>query len=95
MTTEVSLSTLASIYSNFLFKLFCQDHVDQTATYSPPAGGGARCLSEETHQYVLTNFNAPTKCAYCTSLMIGMERQGVICHSTYTWQGLAFQRLNS
>jgi len=62
-----------------------QDNVDQVAMYSPPAATAAvnKGLSEDTHQYFITNFNAPTKCSYCTSLMIGMERQGVVCHSTY------------
>ncbi|KAL3874670.1 hypothetical protein ACJMK2_037651 [Sinanodonta woodiana] len=31
------------------------------------------------HSYVMKNFNSPVKCQQCTSLMIGIQRQGIIC----------------
>nr|KAF6485439.1 hypothetical protein HJG63_010642 [Rousettus aegyptiacus] len=33
----------------------------------------------KTHQFFLTNFTAPTKCHQCTSLMVGLIRQGCAC----------------
>lgn len=29
------------------------------------------------HQFLVRTFSSPTKCNYCTSLMIGLTRQGV------------------
>ncbi|CRL04166.1 CLUMA_CG017277, isoform A [Clunio marinus] len=31
------------------------------------------------HQFVVRSFTSPTKCMHCTSLMIGLTRQGVVC----------------
>lgn len=31
------------------------------------------------HQFCVRNFSAPTKCNHCTSLMIGLTRQGAAC----------------
>ncbi|XP_050527294.1 serine/threonine-protein kinase Genghis Khan [Daktulosphaira vitifoliae] len=31
------------------------------------------------HQFVVRTFSSPTKCNHCTSLMVGLVRQGVIC----------------
>ncbi|MCJ8736793.1 hypothetical protein PDJAM_G00016520 [Pangasius djambal] len=33
----------------------------------------------KAHQFVVKSFNAPTKCNQCTSLMVGLIRQGCIC----------------
>ncbi|XP_047382831.1 serine/threonine-protein kinase MRCK alpha-like isoform X2 [Sciurus carolinensis] len=33
----------------------------------------------KTHQFFLTSFTAPTKCHQCTSLMVGLIRQGCAC----------------
>nr|XP_040127478.1 serine/threonine-protein kinase MRCK alpha-like isoform X2 [Ictidomys tridecemlineatus] len=33
----------------------------------------------KTHQFFLTSFSAPTKCHQCTSLMVGLIRQGCAC----------------
>ncbi|XP_008591148.1 PREDICTED: serine/threonine-protein kinase MRCK alpha-like [Galeopterus variegatus] len=33
----------------------------------------------KTHQFFLTTFTAPTKCQQCTSLMVGLIRQGCVC----------------
>lgn len=31
------------------------------------------------HQFVIRTFSSPTKCNHCTSLMVGLVRQGVLC----------------
>uniref|UniRef100_A0A8C2C781 non-specific serine/threonine protein kinase n=1 Tax=Cyprinus carpio TaxID=7962 RepID=A0A8C2C781_CYPCA len=36
-------------------------------------------LSPKAHQFVVKTFNAPTKCNQCTSLMVGLIRQGCSC----------------
>ncbi|KAG9344779.1 hypothetical protein JZ751_010466 [Albula glossodonta] len=33
----------------------------------------------KAHQFVVKSFNTPTKCNQCTSLMVGLIRQGCIC----------------
>ncbi|XP_061602550.1 serine/threonine-protein kinase MRCK alpha isoform X2 [Cololabis saira] len=33
----------------------------------------------KAHQFVVTSFNTPTKCNQCTSLMVGLMRQGCTC----------------
>uniref|UniRef100_A0A8B9QUU7 Serine/threonine-protein kinase MRCK alpha n=1 Tax=Apteryx owenii TaxID=8824 RepID=A0A8B9QUU7_APTOW len=38
------------------------------------------CLSQpKAHQFVVKSFNTPTKCNQCTSLMVGLIRQGCTC----------------
>uniref|UniRef100_A0A673CWT5 Serine/threonine-protein kinase MRCK alpha n=1 Tax=Sphaeramia orbicularis TaxID=375764 RepID=A0A673CWT5_9TELE len=38
------------------------------------------CLSQpKAHQFVVKTFNTPTKCNQCTSLMVGLIRQGCTC----------------
>uniref|UniRef100_A0A8C6Y262 Serine/threonine-protein kinase MRCK alpha n=1 Tax=Naja naja TaxID=35670 RepID=A0A8C6Y262_NAJNA len=43
---------------------------------SPYSGSG---LSPKAHQFVVKSFNTPTKCNQCTSLMVGLIRQGCTC----------------
>nr|CAD7255964.1 unnamed protein product [Timema shepardi] len=31
------------------------------------------------HQFLVRTFSSPTKCSHCTSLMVGLTRQGVVC----------------
>ncbi|XP_018047278.1 PREDICTED: serine/threonine-protein kinase Genghis Khan isoform X2 [Atta colombica] len=33
----------------------------------------------KSHQFLVRTFSAPTKCNHCTSLMVGLTRQGVVC----------------
>ncbi|XP_033250637.1 serine/threonine-protein kinase Genghis Khan-like isoform X2 [Drosophila miranda] len=33
------------------------------------------------HQFLVRTFSSPTKCNHCTSLMVGLTRQGVVCES--------------
>lgn len=36
-------------------------------------------LQPKAHQFVVKSFNTPTKCNQCTSLMVGLIRQGCTC----------------
>ena len=40
---------------------------------------GSQELMSEAHRFSVTSFIKPIKCHYCTSLMLGLERQGVVC----------------
>ncbi|PSN44675.1 hypothetical protein C0J52_15639 [Blattella germanica] len=33
----------------------------------------------KSHQFLVRTFSSPTKCSHCTSLMVGLTRQGVVC----------------
>uniref|UniRef100_A0A8D9BB06 Serine/threonine-protein kinase Genghis Khan n=1 Tax=Cacopsylla melanoneura TaxID=428564 RepID=A0A8D9BB06_9HEMI len=35
--------------------------------------------SSKHHQFITRTFTSPTKCNHCTSLMVGLTRQGVVC----------------
>ncbi|CAB3256072.1 unnamed protein product [Arctia plantaginis] len=43
----------------------------------------------KVHQFLVRTFSSPTKCNHCTSLMIGLTRQGVVCETcglaVHTW----------
>ena len=34
---------------------------------------------QKVHQFLVRTFSTPSKCNHCTSLMIGLTRQGVVC----------------
>lgn len=36
-------------------------------------------LQRKTHQFFVKSFTTPTKCHQCTSLMVGLIRQGCSC----------------
>ncbi|XP_053568603.1 serine/threonine-protein kinase MRCK alpha [Bombina bombina] len=40
---------------------------------------GTSTPKPKAHQFVVKSFNAPTKCNQCTSLMVGLIRQGCTC----------------
>uniref|UniRef100_A0A8C4FHL4 Serine/threonine-protein kinase MRCK alpha n=1 Tax=Dicentrarchus labrax TaxID=13489 RepID=A0A8C4FHL4_DICLA len=46
-----------------------------------PASKGRRVstITPKAHQFVVKSFNTPTKCNQCTSLMVGLIRQGCTC----------------
>lgn len=33
----------------------------------------------KSHQFLVRTFSSPHKCNHCTSLMVGLTRQGVVC----------------
>ena len=36
-------------------------------------------LRSKSHQFLVRSFPSPLKCNHCTSLMVGLSRQGVVC----------------
>ncbi|XP_064020401.1 serine/threonine-protein kinase MRCK alpha isoform X10 [Pogoniulus pusillus] len=42
-------------------------------------GSGLSTPKPKAHQFVVKSFNTPTKCNQCTSLMVGLIRQGCTC----------------
>ncbi|XP_078239132.1 serine/threonine-protein kinase MRCK alpha isoform X8 [Pogona vitticeps] len=46
---------------------------------SPYIGSGLSVPKPKAHQFVVKSFNTPTKCNQCTSLMVGLIRQGCTC----------------
>eukprot|EP00063_Salmo_salar_P086478 XP_014061313.1 PREDICTED: serine/threonine-protein kinase MRCK alpha-like isoform X1 [Salmo salar] len=52
-----------------------------TPTLRPGGYGsiGRSSPKPKAHQFVVKSFNAPTKCNQCTSLMVGLIRQGCTC----------------
>ncbi|XP_033860742.1 serine/threonine-protein kinase MRCK alpha-like isoform X1 [Acipenser ruthenus] len=52
----------------------------QTPTMrSAYSGSGLSTPKPKAHQFVVKSFNTPTKCNQCTSLMVGLIRQGCTC----------------
>ena len=45
-------------------------HIQQAIQIGPKA---------KTHQFLIRTFSSPLKCNHCTSLMVGLTRQGVVC----------------
>ncbi|XP_016129571.1 serine/threonine-protein kinase MRCK alpha-like [Sinocyclocheilus grahami] len=62
-----------------------QEQVDQpqrgaqTPMRSGYSSSGHSTPKPKAHQFVVKTFNAPTKCNQCTSLMVGIIRQGCTC----------------
>ncbi|XP_062864087.1 serine/threonine-protein kinase MRCK alpha isoform X1 [Trichomycterus rosablanca] len=61
----------------------CVDPQRDTQTPTMRSGGysptGLTTLKPKAHQFVVKSFNTPTKCNQCTSLMVGLIRQGCTC----------------
>uniref|UniRef100_A0A8C5A390 non-specific serine/threonine protein kinase n=1 Tax=Gadus morhua TaxID=8049 RepID=A0A8C5A390_GADMO len=57
------------------------DQFDRSPSVGPSSKG--RRVSTQpppkAHQFVVKSFNTPTKCNQCTSLMVGLKRQGCTC----------------
>lgn len=63
--SEASLDHSHSIHSSIMQ----QQQQQQMAMMSKP----------KIHQFLVRTFSSPTKCNHCTSLMVGLTRQGVVC----------------
>uniref|UniRef100_A0A670HTM9 Serine/threonine-protein kinase MRCK alpha n=1 Tax=Podarcis muralis TaxID=64176 RepID=A0A670HTM9_PODMU len=46
---------------------------------SPSTASDIEPIEPKAHQFVVKSFNTPTKCNQCTSLMVGLIRQGCTC----------------
>uniref|UniRef100_A0A8B9MGE1 CDC42 binding protein kinase alpha n=1 Tax=Accipiter nisus TaxID=211598 RepID=A0A8B9MGE1_9AVES len=46
---------------------------------SPSTASEIEPIEPKAHQFVVKSFNTPTKCNQCTSLMVGLIRQGCTC----------------
>lgn len=46
---------------------------------SPGGGSMKQQHGMKAHQFIVRSFSNPVKCAHCTSLMVGLTRQGVVC----------------
>ncbi|XP_032442168.1 serine/threonine-protein kinase MRCK alpha isoform X2 [Xiphophorus hellerii] len=60
------------------------DHPGRTVQTPTMRSGGYGSIGRSSpkpkaHQFVVKSFNAPTKCNQCTSLMVGLIRQGCTC----------------
>ncbi|KAG8443852.1 hypothetical protein GDO86_009153 [Hymenochirus boettgeri] len=57
------------------------DHrsVHTPTTRASYLSSGSTAPKPKAHQFVVKTFNAPTKCSQCTSLMVGLVRQGCTC----------------
>ncbi|XP_026142344.1 serine/threonine-protein kinase MRCK alpha isoform X6 [Carassius auratus] len=57
-----------------------QEQVDQPQRGAQtPMRSGYTTPKPKAHQFVVKTFNTPTKCNQCTSLMVGLIRQGCTC----------------
>ena len=56
-------------------------HQQAQQLYSGPrqAGGLVQGQGAKAHQFLVRTFSSPLKCNHCTSLMVGLTRQGVVC----------------
>uniref|UniRef100_A0A8C9TQ92 Serine/threonine-protein kinase MRCK alpha n=1 Tax=Scleropages formosus TaxID=113540 RepID=A0A8C9TQ92_SCLFO len=54
-------------------------HQRSVLTPTVKLGFSGSSLTPKAHQFVVKSFNTPTKCNQCTSLMVGLIRQGCTC----------------
>lgn len=40
-------------------------------------------LQPKAHQFSIKSFSSPTQCSHCTSLMVGLTRQGYACEGEW------------
>ncbi|XP_069160748.1 serine/threonine-protein kinase Genghis Khan isoform X2 [Procambarus clarkii] len=46
---------------------------------SSGSGPSPHMMKQKAHQFLVRSFSNPIKCSHCTSLMVGLTRQGVVC----------------
>ncbi|KAG5213034.1 hypothetical protein JEQ12_008820 [Ovis aries] len=61
---------------NLKIKFYISSRSTSPSSYS---GDEADTVKHKAHRFFLTSFTAPTKCHQCTSLMVGLIRQGCTC----------------
>ncbi|CAH0380687.1 unnamed protein product [Bemisia tabaci] len=54
-------------------------NMEQPSLKLQPRVLSSNMMIAKSHQFLIRTFSAPTKCNHCTSLMIGLTRQGVVC----------------
>lgn len=47
--------------------------------------------SQQKHSFIVRTFVAPLKCNHCTSLMLGLVRQGVVCEGMLCFVSMAYR----
>lgn len=55
------------------------DHVLTISSTASGAPSHHYCPPHNTHHFLVRTFSSPLKCNHCTSLMVGLTRQGVVC----------------
>ena len=56
-----------------------ESDIESTDTSSISEAQRFTMCSQQKHSFIVRTFVAPLKCNHCTSLMIGLVRQGVVC----------------
>uniref|UniRef100_A0A665W844 Serine/threonine-protein kinase MRCK alpha n=1 Tax=Echeneis naucrates TaxID=173247 RepID=A0A665W844_ECHNA len=79
---DVIRNLFASCFCFSLLQLI--DHPPRTVQTPTMRSGGYGSIGRSSpkpkaHQFVVKTFNTPTKCNQCTSLMVGLIRQGCTC----------------
>ena len=65
--------------------VFCSYNTDPYLHQNTSLGSGAgltglpASMKPKCHQFLIRSFSSPLKCNHCTSLMVGLTRQGVVC----------------
>ncbi|KAK3713298.1 hypothetical protein RRG08_043878 [Elysia crispata] len=49
------------------------------ASGSPSIPQSPKSPQAKTHRFIVKSFNSPYKCNFCTSLLVGLQRQGITC----------------
>uniref|UniRef100_A0A336K750 non-specific serine/threonine protein kinase n=1 Tax=Culicoides sonorensis TaxID=179676 RepID=A0A336K750_CULSO len=56
-----------------------ENSMDHHSIHSAGIRGKITPSLQKVHQFLVRTFSSPTKCNHCTSLMVGLTRQGVVC----------------
>jgi len=69
-----SLHSPASSHSSGLDR-----EIGGESRFNTSSSSSGKPSGQRKHRFTVRNFNAPVKCNHCTSLMIGLQRQGTVC----------------
>ncbi|GLV45544.1 genghis khan [Carabus blaptoides fortunei] len=53
-----------------------KSNLSEISMHEPPS---PMSVKHKSHQFLVRTFSSPTKCSHCTSLMVGLMRQGMVC----------------